>query len=216
MLTLVTALAFQTFAQNGPKAVKVAEFDDQTEPLKAFVNKTTYLIKRLSKLPKGTTVFIAVASSSLRTDLTLRKIARELLVANKISANRFELTHPNTGYNHIFDKTEFWLISKDGEPPYREFTGDCSCEPIQIFGSESINAKSEMLFFATGKVNWPEEFTVYNWSVTSGTIVDGQGTSKIAVRANESVPQVEATVQIEFLDNPCGCPNSAIFTTRFR
>ena len=216
LIGIITLLSLQIVAQHKAKALKIAEFNDRTESTKAFIAKTESLIKQVLKSPKTTRAFIAIDGKNILTILRLRKIARDLFIKNKVNEYNFDVSHPYTGYNEIFNTTEFWLIPKGAEPPYVPITGDCFCTfaSLKVSGIENADMKTKVLLFSATGNDWPGEFTVYNWSVAGGTISEGQGTSRITVRVNEiAKSEITATVAVQFIDNPCDCPNTAKFTT---
>jgi PKD-like domain len=57
----------------------------------------------------------------------------------------------------------------------------------------------------------PTKKLSYNWSVSSGEIVDGQGTPTLKVRFSESEKSLTATVEVDGLPSNCGNSASCTF-----
>ena len=86
----------------------------------------------------------------------------------------------------------------------------CNCPTLSVSGPAGItNPGDTMTFTATSSGD-----VTYNWTVSAGTIVSGQGTPSITVKTSEDMAgsSVTATVSIGNLPSTCagkGCPTSA-------
>jgi hypothetical protein len=84
----------------------------------------------------------------------------------------------------------------------------CSCPPAPtITGPSAATKPGDTMTFTA---NWSGDGT-YNWTVSSGTIESGQGTSSIVVRTTEGMAgtTVTATVEVGGTDPACNCPTQA-------
>jgi hypothetical protein len=83
----------------------------------------------------------------------------------------------------------------------------CECPTISVSGPSGVtNPGDTMTFVATS--NNPS--VTYNWTVSNGTIVSGQGTSSITVSTTSEMAgqNVTATVEIGGFED-CSCPKTA-------
>ncbi len=83
----------------------------------------------------------------------------------------------------------------------------CSCPSLSVSGPAGVtNPGDTMTFTLNGGGSNP-----VNWTVTSGTIEAGQGTSTITVRTTSEMAgsTVTATAELGGLDSACNCPNTA-------
>jgi hypothetical protein len=84
----------------------------------------------------------------------------------------------------------------------------CSCPTISVISpTESIKAGEIITFEADMSGNLVTD-VVYNWSVSQGEIIEGQGKSKINVRTTSEMAgsKLTATVDISGTDPACNCP----------
>jgi len=91
--------------------------------------------------------------------------------------------------------------SSTGEPA-------CVCPDLSILVSQS-DATGAPTYFAYLRGNAPKEVTC-NWTISEGTLVSGQGTGSIQIRAPQehTSRSATATVEIGGLDHNCSCPSS--------
>jgi hypothetical protein len=86
----------------------------------------------------------------------------------------------------------------------------CVCPEIQIMTGKQ--SRSDDLFFSVGITGPKRDGLTHDWTITDGTIVEGQGTSTIKVRRPQETSNKPQTVTVEIggLDKPdCQCPNTA-------
>jgi hypothetical protein len=93
------------------------------------------------------------------------------------------------------------VLEADAVPP-------CICPDISIDVRESV--KSTDLIFTAQMKNAPINPT-YNWFITEGTLISGQGTNAIRVGLPQQHTAMSATVTIQIggLDIDCACPTTA-------
>lgn len=92
--------------------------------------------------------------------------------------------------NHVFAESQSW--SAESSP-------DC---PVEVQGPALVSEGSSVTFHAS-----PTSYQSYSWTVSSGEIISGQGTSSIMVSNMSSGSSCTATVEI--LDNGCRSVSSA-------
>jgi hypothetical protein len=87
----------------------------------------------------------------------------------------------------------------------------CSCPTLTVDGPSGLTTPGQPMTF-TASVSGGD--VTYNWTVSSGTISSGQGTSSITVDTTGLAPgtNVTATVEIGGVPTGCGCPTSASAT----
>jgi len=85
------------------------------------------------------------------------------------------------------------------------------CPTISVSCPSSVESKASITFEATVSGGAPEMIPTYEWSISAGKIISGQGTSKITVDASDlSVEFVTGTVSVGGA-NP-SCPTTASCT----
>jgi len=84
----------------------------------------------------------------------------------------------------------------------------CACPDLSILISQSDRTGTPT-YFASLRGNAPKELT-YNWTISEGTMVSGQGTGSIQIRAPQEHMARSATVTVEIggLDPNCSCTTS--------
>jgi hypothetical protein len=95
----------------------------------------------------------------------------------------------------------------------------CACPDLSISGPAGITAPGgTMVFTASASGGSQDTPITYNWTVSPGTIVSGQGTPSITVQApsDESGGNVTATVEIGGVPPNCGCRTSASETAPYQ
>lgn len=210
------------FAQERKAPMLLQDFGEKVEVSKMFTNDLRTLLNRLKDSPKTSSIFLAVATGNLETDLRVRQRAEKLFTEIGFSPAQFYISHPLTEYRPKITKTQLWLVSKDTKVPYAVWGIQDRCisvsntSSITMTGATDLDPRTERLFFSA-KVSetWPSAFINYKWTVTNGIIEEGQGTHKISVKA---ATKAEVTVQllVDMIDWPCGTILGAHFSSRFR
>jgi len=220
LLSCVLMLNAFAFAQERKAPMLLQNFGEKAEVTTMFTSDLKTLLRQLKDSPKTSSIFLAVATGNLESDLRVRQKARELFTELGFSPEQFYISHPLTTYWPKVTKTQLWLVSKDTQVPYAVWGIQDSCisgtNTSRIAGLMEVDPKTERLFFsATVSEQWPSAFIDYKWSVTNGIIEDGQGTSKISVRAVTKT-EVRVSLKADLIDWPCGSILGAEFTTWFR
>lgn len=78
------------------------------------------------------------------------------------------------------------------------------CPSITISGPDTISVGAPVTFTANLSGGTPGISPVYNWTVTAGTIINGQGTSSISVDSTGlSGQSINASLSVEGFNLPC-------------
>lgn len=86
-----------------------------------------------------------------------------------------------------------------------ECDAPCECPAINVTGSEKTVSKGETVEFTANINGGSQDSPTFNWTVENGTIIEGQGTTKIKVRALSG----EKVTAIFDVGNLCAlCPNT--------
>lgn len=81
----------------------------------------------------------------------------------------------------------------------------CTCPTLDVTGPSSAVAPGEVMTFTATVTGGSQSTVTYDWSVTSGTIIEGQGTPSIRVQTTPEMAgtNVTATVNIGGLCDTC-------------
>jgi hypothetical protein len=81
---------------------------------------------------------------------------------------------------------------------------DVSCPEIRFIGpSASLMSGDTAIFYVTIGNRSTNEYQ-YDWKVTAGTILQGQGTSRIEI-STSGLPSIEISVSVKISSLPAGC-----------
>ncbi len=204
------------FAQEIPVAVRIAEYDDKTEKIETFAEKTNLFLDKLSKSPQTTMGFIAVFGKDYSTYKVLSEKVASIISKNPNLKSRVETFIPGVRYRETDKsdyKSEFWLIPEGAESPYTPFCINCLCPTISVSGTESISNETSAITFTANVSGGSQDDGTYNWKVSAGKIIEGQGTAVIKVDA-EGAKEITATVEIGGVCEECN--REASFRTKIQ
>jgi hypothetical protein len=87
---------------------------------------------------------------------------------------------------------------------------ECSCPSLTVTGPAGVTAPGETMTFTANVSGGSQDTPItYNWTVSAGTIVSGQGTPSISVEApRDGTTNITATVEIGGLQPGCDCPRT--------
>lgn len=87
----------------------------------------------------------------------------------------------------------------------------CDCASISVSGPGGVTQPGEQMTFTANVSGGQASNLTYNWTVSAGEIVSGQGTSSITVATTRAMANsnVTATVTIGGQDPACDCPATA-------
>jgi hypothetical protein len=88
---------------------------------------------------------------------------------------------------------------------------ECECASISVTGPAGITPPGQTMTFTASVSGGTADDVTYNWSVSSGTIVSGQGTPSIVVSTTEDMADstVTATVDVGGQAASCNCPTTS-------
>lgn len=211
---ILCSIAFisTTAAQEKPRVIEFAKVS--VKPRETEIEKLTEtlekFLRRLEKEPETTDGYIDVP-----TNIELgRKL--QLFMANDTLKNRVkfwgamkrpELYRIDFGVN-------FYIVPQGAEIPYERVSEPCVCPTFDVTALEyTVKRDSILTFVAEMKGDGYEEVK-YQWFLTAGKILEGQGTKTIKVSA-EDAKEVTATAQYSgWCDETC--PRTASETIKIK
>jgi hypothetical protein len=112
---------------------------------------------------------------------------------------------------------ELWILPHGASPPNPkpEFqAGDIvHCYPVRVSGDGYVlKRNSPLKFSAAFSLGRPPRQVTYQWTVSSGRIIDGQGQETITVDVSE-VTEKEVTAEVEIKGLSAECQVKASYTT---
>ena len=209
---LLASVVLTVLSQDAPKAVKIEQFNDQVEPISALKEKLGILFERLGKEPSTTRGYVFVGAVKYKNLQIVSDVAHEMAERKASRRSRIIFAGYPCFYGKQFVMTEFWLLPQGSEEPYKIFSCDISCPLIAVSGKPIVTDRQEKLYFSasvSGDVS-------YRWKVVGGTVIRGQGTPVIIVKARANVNKVNATVKIGKLPPMGFCQDTDSFTTQIQ
>lgn len=191
-----------------PRVIEVGQVGERSDETR--IDKLTEIlenfISHLEKEPATTKGFINVP---VNTELG-KKI--KLFVANAGMESRvmYLSDSKNPKYNHTY-VINFLLVPQGAEIPKIYTLGPCICPTLDIHAPEIVTNQNSVLIFEAKVGDGDIDGLSYNWYVSAGKIIEGQGTPTIKVEA-EGVKEVKATVQIGGFCETCA--RTVSFTTK--
>jgi hypothetical protein len=87
----------------------------------------------------------------------------------------------------------------------------CACPTLSVTGPSEVTAPGGTMTFTANLSGGNQEGITYSWSVSAGSIVEGQGTPSIRVQvpSDGSVTNVTATINIGGTQTACNCDTEA-------
>jgi hypothetical protein len=215
LLNCLTSLSFQTFAQQKSVAIKFDEFFYQKADLGSRANRFAQYIKK-DLQSKFYIVYYNPRKSKYGLDgEKWADYAQEVLAnGHDISQNRIILIDGGIRENQSL---EFWIVPKGANPPkpipHFDEKEAITCPEIRVAGEPFQFNKNEILkFSASTEGGESVNKTDYEWSISAGKIVEGQGTNQIRVDSTATdAKRITASVQIKGFAPECG--NQAFATT---
>ena len=204
VIVLFVFLAFVPAAVAQEKkvaAIKVFEMNDDDN--ESFISGMREFIRKLERSPKDTTGFVAIAQNRYQR----QKIVKEMLRQRPTLKKRIEYTNAVCSYNKGWENTEFWLIPKGADEPYTPRTCDPSCPDISILEPLGIDSVNKQITFTASIIGGGQDEPItYQWTVTGGEIVNGQGTPSLVVKLRDlRVTSVTANLAIGGINEDAHC-----------
>jgi hypothetical protein len=224
MKTLQTIFAFAivfcfinfAFAQNKPVALKFDEFDDSSES-QFYPYQEINLSQRIERFVKqvkkerGVKVYIIYYLARQIDRGEIYKIKNwadhtETEVRYKANLEYEDVVKIDGGYREK-NTLEYWIAPKDAVPPVPTPTFYKSetfvCPTINVYGDSREFDETKLIDFSAAIYNLKADVT-FQWKVSAGEIVRGQGTDKITVDLkNVTGKHITAFVEASGLPLPC-------------
>lgn len=178
--SIVFASAIQ--AQEKPQTVMFYSFESEDRNNSTLIKKKlSEFLNQLSKEPKTTKGFINIAGNS-----RLAEKIKSFITANSNLIDRIVFNH-NLKYperpSSFFD---FYIIQQGAEIPYIIVNEPIVCPIFTVTArKEKIGREIFVTFTAKSKVEDLQD-VIYEWTISAGKIVEGQGTAKIKVAAKNA------------------------------
>ncbi|MEP6900330.1 MAG: hypothetical protein ABJA66_01190 [Actinomycetota bacterium] len=214
ILFLFLVLSSQIFAQNNLAAVKFDEFDDSTDSYSSM--KETSLSERLQRFVKqvkkerGKRVYIIYYVARKVKSFEENKISYWADIAKyEITSNTRlqdeEVIIINGGFREK-NTLEYWIAPKKSAAPELTPTFSKSesftCPGIYVNQDGMEFDKTNPVYFRVSV--YPKVGETYEWKVSSGRIIEGQGSDFIKVNlSNTDSNRVTAFVEVGGLPLPC-------------
>ncbi|HYJ91500.1 MAG TPA: hypothetical protein VEV84_09340 [Pyrinomonadaceae bacterium] len=189
----------------GPGPIKLGEF---TSPLNVVNNDRFVTIADAARKSPNSQLYIFIPPD-VRVQNEVADRLERAIPESGIDAQRITFVHTN-GKNSVI---QIWLVPPGATPPKCE---DCeppapiapmapaNCPTLEVTGPSGITALGGIMPFAVIVSDPSLRKLTFAWTVSAGTIVEGQGTRVIKVRAPAGGgPSVSATVSVGGLPNGC-------------
>lgn len=206
-----------THAQKNAVALKFDEFDDSSDtqfyPYEDInlSQRIARLVKQLKKERGAKKVYIIYYLARQINDGEIYKIRNradrtQSEVANKAGLDYEDVVMIDGGYREK-NTLEYWIAPKNAAPPKPTPTFDKSetfvCPQLWVNGEGRAYAETKLVQFSVSKSDAKAE-PAYQWTISAGEIVSGQGTSQITVDLkNANNRHVTAFVEASGLPRPC-------------
>ncbi len=186
---------------------KFSEYKEEPVNLDALATFADRFADRLVTEPLTTRGFINVYDNTEEAAKIKSVLVSKLDIKDRIIFYTPEIRY---AFDHS-SNIEFWLIPPDTELPYQPFCL-CECPTIEVKGNESV-VNEKNLTFTANLSGGNSETVTYNWKISAGEIIEGQGTPTIKVNV-KGTKKVTATVEISGLCEDC--MREAEFTTEIK
>lgn len=86
--------------------------------------------------------------------------------------------------------------------------GGCVCPSLTIFAPTTVAKRGDTLIFTANLAGGTQDRASFRWSVSAGTIIAGQGTSKILVKTTKDMKGQIVTATVEVGGLCADCPQT--------
>ena len=227
VVTLLLASFISLAAQNTVKpaeASKVDEFNDARSDYNALVEKAHAFLDKLAAQPRSVRGVVIVYPEFQVRCISFNEmwkvndeldafISRIVKLRTDITSDRIVIVRGHADFQR--SSAEFWMVP-DGAPAPQprviEFDPGHCCPTVTLVGPTKTSR-------STGKISFfvylrPVSFSdglKYEWKVTGGTIVSGQGSDEIVVDISKLISP-SLTVSVSFSSREWACPESSSLT----
>ena len=170
----------------------------------ANLNGTDHWSSQLSYFPKDHFyIFIGHKPDAAEEDLSRRE--REIIYYLPNSEGRSRVTIVRVPGD---DVTEFWRLPPGSAIPTCGACRPAACPKLSVIGPAGIVQPGEYFTFAGNVEGKIPGNVAYEWKVTGGRIIEGQGTLKMSTDAEWNAGGATLTATLNVLGLPDGCVNS--------
>lgn len=192
-------------AQEKPQAIYVGEAQASGKDLSAFEAMVERLVVKLLSEPVTTNGLIGIYEQGELGDKVRSISSKYPQLKNKI----FYTLGKKTFRPEPSLSVAFWIVPKDAElPDLGCVIPVCECPTLSVSGFETFVSQTAHPTFTANTKGGDDNVKIsYNWKVSAGKIIKGQGTATIEVDA-ESANEIIATVEIGGFCAECDRTNS--------
>lgn len=207
--SIVFIFCLITFASSVAAQTKVDEYTEKPVNLEALALMANRFADRFAAEPAATRGFV-----NLYENTTEAEKIKSVLSANREFKHKLVFLQPGIRYMEVFSSIEFWIVRADDDEPYTPGCGLCECPILSVVGAEFFDFQRNRLTFTANVDGSGDNDTVtYQWKVSAGKIIAGQGTSVIKVET-EGAQEITATVEIGGVCEDCSREES--FTSKIQ
>ena len=207
LCAFASAIAAQ---EEKPQVIEVGRVGERSDETR--IDKLTEILENfISHLEKETATTKGFINIPVNTKLG-KKIKLFVADAGMESRVMYLSDSKNPKYNHTY-VINFLLVPQGAEIPKIYTLGPCVCPTLDVIAPEIVTNQSSILTFEAKAGDGDIDGLSYNWYVSAGKIIEGQGTPTIKVDA-EGAKEVTATVQIGGFCETCARTTS--FTTKIK
>ncbi len=213
-------------AQEKPKAWLFDEYLDSTGKSEPLIEKTNQFARQLLGQPetvKGVIIIygevplggVACVAGYRNKNIVFSNLIFEIL-DKKLNVPKQRFLFIYKDQIRLKAAVEFWLVPPNAVNPEPTETVDyelpCCCPNIVVTGTESINKiDRHKITFTANLSGGSGETPTYNWKVSGGKSIEGQGTPTIKVDPT-GAKEITATVEIGGVCDQCA--RTASFTSK--
>lgn len=217
ILSCLLLISLSVLAQENKWAIKFDEFS-KTRNSGLLTDRTNRFIKQMAKEPqinKAVIIYYNPRKGLYGLEEWVEYALGMLKRSNKIATERIVLID---GGVRETESLEFWIVPEGAElpkpNPHFDESEAISCPEIRVAGDGFQLEKDKPLKFSVnvkgGEVTGERDF---QWRVSSGKIINGQGTNRIEIDLSETdVKNITASVQVKGYAPECN--NHAYSTTK--
>lgn len=170
------------------------------------------LFDRMEEFPSNQGYIFIGADLKTERPKEIEAVIRETALRNEIDQASITIIRESTAKEIV----EFWRVPPGANNPlcrYCEPVPEDVCPRVMVSGPAGITNPGDSFHFTATIDKAPSNPIDYRWTVSTGSIVDGQGTDKIRVDVDwEAVDGITVTATVEVLGLAKECPNTYSLT----
>lgn len=225
-IPLLGCLSLLCFAQRQQNRTVALKFDEYTLDFRNAADAQARLARFAKQLKLESSARAYVIAYTPRL-LNVYGSSHWHIAENRCGTTKAELAHRYGVEEHrlicidggVREKAtlELWILPRGASPPNprSDFqVGDIvNCYPVRVLGDGYVLKRNAALKFSVVfGVERPPRQVTYQWSVSSGKIIDGQGQDRITVDVSEA-KENKVTAEVEVKGLSAECQEKASYTT---